>query len=257
MRKIAVITRDLPFQGRTAIVTGATRGIGRAISLELARLGCNVAFSYLQNADAAEQLTSEISAMGRDVFSVQAPVEDFGAAQAMVREVRERFGSIEYLINNAGIIKDNLILRMSEGDWDQVLETNLKGAFNFSKAVSAAMLRAKSGSILNITSVSGIVGMPGQVNYSASKAGMIGFTKALAKELAGRNIRVNALALGLIETEMTCRLSKEYRAAALKIIPLGRFGTAEEVAHIVVFLLSDEARYITGQVIQMDGGLAI
>ena len=204
-----------------------------------------------------QSLVDEVSALGRKAKACQVNVADFGAVESMVKQVREEFGRIDYLVNNAGIIRDKLILRMSEADWDDVLDTNLKGAFNFSKAAVGVMMKARFGSILNITSISGVVGMPGQVNYSASKAGMIGFTKALSKEVASRNITVNALALGFIGTDMTESLSEEHKSRMKEMIPLQRFGTAEEIGRIAAFLLSDDARYITGQVIQVDGGLAM
>jgi 3-oxoacyl-[acyl-carrier protein] reductase len=247
----------MSFQDRTAIVTGAARGIGRAICLELARQGCNIAFNYSRSAAQAQDLAAEIEKAGRSVRSWQVDVSDLAAVEGMVRQVKEQFGRIDYLVNNAGIIRDRLILRMTESDWDEVIDTNLKGAFNFSKAVSGTMIKAYFGGILNISSVSGIVGMAGQVNYAASKAGLIGMTKSLAKELAGRNITVNALALGLVGTEMVQGLTEEYKTGMLQAIPLKRFGTVEEVGRIVAFLLSDDARYITGQVVQADGGLAM
>jgi 3-oxoacyl-[acyl-carrier protein] reductase len=247
----------MSFQDRTAIVTGAARGIGRAIALELARRGCNIAFNYARNAAAASGLEAEISGLGRSALACQVDVCAFSDVDEMVRHVKERFGRIDYLVNNAGIIRDKLVLRMTEADWDEVIGTNLKGAFNFSKAVAPAMFKAKSGSILNITSISGLVGMAGQANYSASKAGLIGLTKAMAKEFAARNITVNALALGLVDTDMTRDLPADYRGKMADAIPLKRFGTADEVARIAAFMLSEDAAYITGQVIQADGGLAI
>ncbi len=245
------------FENRTAIITGGSRGIGRAICLELAARGCNVAFSYWKSSSDAESLLAELKGSGRKAEAFKANAEDFTAAETMVQQVKERFGGVDYLVNNAGIVRDKLILRMHEKDWDDVIDTNLKGAFSFSKAVAPIMIRARTGSILNITSVSGIRGMSGQVNYSASKAGMIGMTKALARELAGRGITVNALALGVIDTEMTQGLSDEYRSSMQQNIPLGRFGSTGEVARIAAFLLSEESRYITGQVLQADGGLAM
>ncbi|MCS6886086.1 MAG: 3-oxoacyl-[acyl-carrier-protein] reductase [Acidobacteriota bacterium] len=242
---------------KVAIITGASRGIGRAIALELYKRGCNIVFNYTRSTQAAEELVKECTSTDRQALAYQVDAADFPAVQDMVKDVKSKLGRIDILVNNAGITNDKLIVRMKEEDWDKVLDTNLKSAFNFCRAVTPIMLKQESGRILNISSISGIVGMAGQANYSASKAGLIGLTKALAKELGSRNITVNALAPGMIETDMTATLSEDYKKSLLEQIPLRRFGQVDEIARIAAFLVSEDAAYITGQVIQVDGGLAM
>jgi len=243
--------------GKGIIVTGATRGIGRAIALEAARHGANVAFNFLKSEQRAEELKREIETLGVKVMAFKTDVGDLKGVREMVNAVKGGFGRIDGLVNNAGLTRDKLLVMMSEEDWSEVIRTNLTGAFNFARAAAFMMMKAKRGVILNVTSVSGLTGMAGQVNYSAAKAGLIGMTKAMAKELGRLGVRVNALALGFVETDMTAMLPAENRAAALNLIPLGRFGTVEDVAPVAAFLLSDAAAYITGAVIQVDGGLAM
>lgn len=244
-------------EGTGTIVTGASRGIGRAIALEIARRGGHVAFNYVRSDDAAAQFKSELEALGVKALAFKLDAGDLKGVREMVNEVKRDFGKVDALVNNAGITRDKLVMMMSEEDWSEVIRTNLTGAFNFSRAAVFNMMKAKRGVILNISSVSGVIGMPGQVNYSASKAGLIGLTKALAKEVGRHGVRVNALALGFIETDMTAALPEEHRAAALNLIPLGRFGRTADVAPMAAFMLSDAAAYMTGAVIQIDGGLAM
>jgi 3-oxoacyl-[acyl-carrier protein] reductase len=242
----------MEFHNRVAIVTGGSRGIGRAIVEALAREGARVAFTYAQNKALADELAN-----GDTVIGFQMDVSNFNQAKEFVKQVKDKWGAVDILVNNAGITRDKLAALMGEKDWDDVLNTNLKGVFNVTKPVIGLMIRQKRGAILNITSISGIIGMPGQLNYSSSKAGVIGFTKALAKELAKANVTVNALAPGFVETDMTAVLNEEYKTRALEQIPLGRFAKPAEMAEVALFLVSSRASYITGQVIQVDGGLAI
>ncbi|HHT9134919.1 MAG TPA: 3-oxoacyl-[acyl-carrier-protein] reductase [Candidatus Avalokitesvara rifleensis] len=247
----------MSLKGKVAIVTGGTRGIGRAIALELARNGADVAFSYAKNVEKAKEVEGEIKKLGVKALAMQSDVANFNQSKEMVNNAIKELGKIDLLVNNAGITRDKILMMMSEEDWKAVIDTNLSGVFNCSKAAVVPMMKQRSGSIINITSVSGLVGMAGQTNYSSSKAGIIGFTKALAKEVARRGVRVNAVAPGFIETEMVQALNQKYIDEMLKLIPLGRVGKAEEVARVVAFLASDDASYITGHVINVDGGMVM
>lgn len=243
--------------GKTALVTGGSRGIGREIALQLAKEGVGVAVNYSGNESAAEETARMIREFGGKAMIVRADVSDFEAAERMVKEVADAYGRIDILINNAGITRDNLLLRMKEADWDAVLNTNLKGVFNCTKAVTKIMMKQRSGKIVNMTSVIGLSGNAGQANYAAAKAGVIGFTKSMAKELANRGICVNAVAPGFIDTDMTANLPEQMKDDALKKIPLAKLGSPGDVAGAVMFLVSDAASYITGQTLNVDGGMVM
>ena len=243
--------------GKSAVVTGGSRGIGRAIALRLAKQGADVAFSYRGNEAAAKETAAAIEALGRRALPVQADVSQPESADELIKVALEAFGKIDILVNNAGVTRDDLIMRMSLDDWRTVLETNLFGAFYATKAVTRPMLKAKGGRIVNITSVSGQAWQTGQANYSSAKAGLIGLTKATARELASRGITCNAVAPGFVLTELTKDLPENLQAQLTERTPLGRFGTVEEIADAVAFLVSDEAAFITGQVLAVDGGLVM
>lgn len=242
---------------RVAIVSGGTRGIGRAIVLELARSGADVTFTYLKSSHEAQTLCEEVKKTGRKALGVQMDVRDFAKARELIDKVKEAFGKLDILVNNAGITKDKALMMMSKEEWQEVIDTNLGGTFNLTRQAIITFLKQKSGAIVNITSISGITGLARQTNYSSSKAGIIGFTKSLAREVAAYNIRVNAVAPGFIETDMVSGLREEYKKGIQEKIPLARFGKAEDVAGVVRFLASDAAGFITGQVIIIDGGLAL
>ncbi|MCR5031017.1 MAG: 3-oxoacyl-[acyl-carrier-protein] reductase [Selenomonadaceae bacterium] len=243
--------------GKCALVTGASRGIGRAVALKLASEGAKVALNYAGNEAAAEAVKQEIEAAGGEAILVKANVADEAAVQEMVQKTTDAFGRIDILVNNAGITRDGLLARMKEEDWDAVLSTNLKGVFLATKAVAKVMMKQRAGRIVNMASVVGITGNAGQANYAAAKAGVIGFTKTIAKELASRGVTANAVAPGFIATDMTAVLSDKAKEAALTGIPLGRMGTPEDVSAAVLFLVSDQASYITGQVLNVDGGMVM
>jgi 3-oxoacyl-[acyl-carrier protein] reductase len=248
---------NLSLDGRAAIVTGASRGIGRNIATELANRGAEVVINYLKSAEAAQEVVDEIQSSGGNAQVFQADVSDFNQAQDLIKFSIETFGKLDILVNNAGITRDKLIMMMTEEDWDVVQATNLKSTFNCSKTAVRHMMRKRFGRIINITSVAGLMGNPGQTNYSASKAGQIGFTKALAREVASRKITVNAIAAGYIETEIWAGVPDEAREAILSLIPMGRKGETQDIADAVAFLASQQAAYITGQVIGIDGGMTM
>lgn len=245
------------FAGKAAIVTGASRGIGREIALLLAQEGARVAVNYSGSQDKADEVVQLITASGGEAFAIQADVSNADSVKAMVDQTLETFGSIDILVNNAGITRDNLLMRMKDDEWDDVININLKGVFLCTKGVTRQMMRQRAGKIVNVASIVGVSGNPGQANYVAAKAGVIGFTKTVAKELASRNINVNAVAPGFITTDMTDTLNEEVKNQMLTTIPLGKLGSPADVAKTVAFLLSDDAAYITGQTIHVDGGMVM
>jgi 3-oxoacyl-[acyl-carrier protein] reductase len=245
----------MSLNNKVALITGGSRGIGKAIALELAKNGVNIAISYANNQEKANEVLDEIESYGVKAIAIKANVSVESEVQQMIKQVEEQLNTIDILVNNAGITRDNLLIRMKEEDWDEVMNTNLKGTFLCTKAVSRAMMKKRYGKIINITSVVGIMGNAGQGNYAASKAGVIGFTKSMAKELASRGIRVNAIAPGFIQTDMTNILNDEVKETIQKSIPLNILGKPQDIANLVVFLASENSDYITGQIINVDGGM--
>ena len=247
----------ISLEGKIAVITGSSRGIGRAIAKELALRGAAVVVNYLSSSAAADEVVADIKSAGGQAHAHQADVSDFQAAQELIKFTIDTFEGLDILVNNAGITRDKLIMMMSEEDWDIVQDTNLKSTFNCSKAAVRHMMRKRYGRIINITSIAGQMGNPGQTNYSASKAGQIGFTKALAREVGSRNITVNAIAAGYVETDIWTGVPEEAKQAILSMVPLGRKGESQEIADAVAFLASDQAAYITGQVLGIDGGMTM
>ncbi len=242
-------------ENKTALITGASRGIGEAIAIKFAEAGANVAFTYLSSEEKAIALENKLNALGIKAKGYKSNAGIYADAEKLIADVLTDFGALDVVVNNAGITKDNLMLRMSEEDWDAVIDINLKSVFNITKFAIKPMMKARKGSIINISSIVGLIGQGGQANYSASKAGILGFTKSIAKELGSRNIRCNAIAPGFIETDMTGELSEELKQTYFKSIPLGRFGQGSEVADVAVFLASDMSSYVTGQTISVCGAL--
>lgn len=247
----------MPLTGKIALVTGASRGIGRAIAIRLASDGAKVAINFAGNLAKAQEVKSIIEANGGEAMLMQCDVADFNAVEQMIKQITDNWKSIDILVNNAGITRDGLLMRMKPDDFDAVINTNLKGVFNCTKLISKLMIKQRSGKIINMSSIVGLEGNAGQTNYAAAKAGIIGFTKSAARELAPRGITVNAIAPGFIDTDMTSAMTDEAKQATAARIPLGRIGRTEDIANAVAFLVSDQANYITGQVLAVDGGLAM
>ncbi|RWR14093.1 3-oxoacyl-[acyl-carrier-protein] reductase [Siminovitchia fortis] len=247
----------MKLEGKVALVTGASRGIGRATAIKLAEAGADVVVNYAGSTDKANEVAEQIKALGREAITYQCNVSDSDAVQSMAKDVIAKFGRLDILVNNAGITRDNLLMRMKENEWDDVIDTNLKGVFLCTKAFTRQMMKQRSGRIINVASIVGVIGNPGQANYVAAKAGVIGLTKSAARELASRGITVNAVAPGFIATDMTDQLADEQKEAMLEQIPLSKFGQASDIANAVLFLASDDANYITGQTIHVDGGMAM